>query len=61
MTVATFSEIPIHPITPNTASTGTRFGAIDNRPKRHERNTRKITPNTVTNAVAKLEICDRTR
>ena len=48
-------------MTPKIASTGKRFGTIASSPNRHDRKTRKMTPNTVTNAVAKLLICDTTR
>ena len=48
-------------MTPSTASTGSRFGAIVSTPKRNERNTMKMTPKTVTNAVPKLLSCDITR
>ena len=41
--------------------TGKTFGAIASAPKRNERKTTKMTPNTVTNAVKKLETCDDTR
>ena len=61
MTVATFSEMSSQPMTPKTASTGKRFGTIARAPNRHDRKTTKITANTVTNAVAKLLICDTTR
>ena len=48
-------------------TTLTAFGAtvpmqaIDSAPKRHDRNTMKMTEKTVTNAVVKLVICDCTR
>ena len=58
MTVAMFIEMPRKPMTPSTASTGSRFGAIVRRPNRNERKTRKITAKTVMNAVPKLLICD---
>ena len=61
ITVAMFIEMPRKPMTPRTASTGSTFGAIVNRPKRADRKTMKITPKTVKNAVPKLLICDDTR
>ena len=61
MMVATFSEMSSQPIRPSTAITGNRFGTIASSPKRAERNTRKITPKTVTNAVANELSCDTTR
>ena len=48
-------------MTPSTASTGNRFGTIVSSPNRDDRKTTKMTANTVTNAVAKLLICDVTR
>ena len=61
MTVATFSEMPSHPMRPSTAATGSALATMPSTPKRAERNTTKITANTVTNAVAKLLSCDTTR
>jgi hypothetical protein len=45
---------------PRIASTGNVSATIASAPNRAERNTRKITPNTVTNAVPKLLSCDIT-
>ncbi len=61
MTVAMFSVMPRYPITPSTATTGSRFGTMVRMPNRNDRKTMKITPNTVTKAVPKLLSCDITR
>ena len=60
ITVATFSEIPSHPIRPSTAHTGSALAMIASTPKRAERKTMKMTANTVRNAVTKLLNCDTT-
>ena len=51
MIVATFSEMSSQPIRPSTAHTGNALAMMPSTPKRADRKTRKITPNTVTNAV----------
>ena len=48
-------------MTPSTATTGSTLGTMVSNPKRNERKTTKMTPNTVTKAVAKLLSCDITR
>ena len=61
MIVATFSEMPSQPIKPSTATTGSALAITASTPNRTDRNTTKITPKTVTNAVPKLLNCDTTR
>jgi hypothetical protein len=61
ITVAMFSEMPSHPISPSTAATGSALAMMPRMPKRTDRNTAKITAKTVRKAVPKLLNCDITR
>ena len=60
MMVAMLSVMPSQPMKPRITRTGNVLATIASMPKRAERNTRKMTPNTVRNAVPKLLSCDIT-